>query len=120
MPRQKRTKHNSLYPEPGSWVIDDRQGLPKIECPEPFADDNISPRNLRDEQIAYHGLGYCIYCYIPSEKIDDIPLRKLWQKAKRAMIDILAYLEDIDDKPRKNIILKQNRRTKNVVGERLL
>ena len=111
---------NRLYPEPGLWVADDRDGLPKIEPPEPLADGKISAVDLRDEQIAYHGLGFCIYSYIPPEKIEDIPLRKLWQRAQRAMREIVIYLESATPKPKKGTILKRKRETDTVIGEKLL
>ncbi len=113
-------KKNRLYPEPGLWVADDRNGLPRIEPPESLPDGKISSVDLRDEQIAYHGLGFCIYSYIPPEKIEDIQLRKLWQKAQKAMREITKYLESATPKPRKGIIPKRKLETDTVLGEKLL
>ncbi len=113
-------KRNRLYPEPGLWVADDRHGLPKIEPPEPLPDGKISAVDLRDEHIAYHGLGFCLYSYIPPEKIEDIQLRKLWQKAMKAMREVTKYLESATAKSKKGIILKRKLKTGTVVGDKLL
>ena len=113
-------RHKPLYPEPGLWVADDLKGLPVIEPPEPLPIGKLSSVDIRDEHIAYDGLGFCVYSYIPPEKIADVQLRKLWQRARRSMRDIVEYLETVDKISRNNVVLKSNSKNSNVIGERLL
>lgn len=89
----KRRRRHPLYPEPGAWVLDQSQGLPSIERPEPLPRDRLlSAGTIRDDYVAYEGLGYCIYDYIPPEKIADPKLRQLWKGARRAMQDVVECL----------------------------
>jgi len=48
---------------------------------------------IRDDFIAYDGLGFCVYTAIPAEKIADKELRRLWQEARAALQQIVEYLE---------------------------
>lgn len=89
-----------LYPEPGSWILDQRQGLPPIQPSPPLPKDRLlSAGEVRDDYVAYEGLGYCIYVYIPAEKIGDSKLRVLWRNAQRAMRQITKYLETVPAPP---------------------
>jgi len=83
-----------LAPEPGAWVIDGIKDMPKIGPPGDLPDGLLDTKTLRDEWIAYEGLGYCIYDIIPATKLADPKLRPLWKKARRAMQDIVEYMED--------------------------
>ncbi len=78
--------------EPGGWVHDPMKGMPKIEMPSSIPDGKVSNSEIQD-QIAYEGLGYCLWDYIPAERITDQKLRALWRKARKAMQDIVEYLE---------------------------
>jgi len=90
------TSAHPLYPEPGGWVIDRLPGMPKIEPPDPLPRERkIDADELRDQYIAYEGLGYCLYSYIEPEHINDATLRSLWKKARLAMRDIVSYLETV-------------------------
>lgn len=113
------TAKHKLYPEPGTWVIDDRSGLPRIEPPEDLPPGKLNSPNIKD-QISYHGLGFCLYSYISPENVADIHLRKLWQKARRDMREIVSYLENADKQSRDNVILKKRVKTNSVIGEKLL
>jgi hypothetical protein len=83
-----------LYPEPGAWVIDDTKGMPKIQPPQGLPDGLIETEELRDQIVAYEGLGFCIHGYVPVDRIKDRKLRTLWKKAKDAMIAVVACLEE--------------------------
>ncbi len=79
--------------EPGGWVNDTLKGMPKVEMPSPLPNGPIVNDDVRD-YIAYEGLGYCIYDYIPAEGVKDQKLRVLWRIARKAMQNIVTYLED--------------------------
>lgn len=65
---------------------------------------------LRDQFIACEGLGFCIYSYIPANKIADGKLRSLWTKARRAMQDIVEHLgQSKKRKPRRRAGALSNR-----------
>lgn len=79
-------------PEPGGWVNDMPKGMPKIDDPGPLTSGKVNKSDILDH-MAYEGLGYCLWDYIPPERIEDAKLRTLWRKARRAMQDIVEYLE---------------------------
>jgi len=84
-----------LAPEPGAWVIDDVKGMPKIQPPGSLPDGLLETKELRDQWVAYEGLGYCIYEIVPAAKIKDPKLRAMWKKARRAMQDIVERMEEV-------------------------
>jgi hypothetical protein len=67
--------------------------MPKLSPPGELPDGLIGTKELRDEHIAYEGLGFCIYTYIPASKIEDSKLRVLWKDARAAMQKIVNYME---------------------------
>jgi len=67
--------------------------MPPIEIPEPLPKGKLTVEQI-DEYIMYEGLGYCIFTYIDSKKIDDKNLAKLWVTAREAMQSIQEYLHD--------------------------
>ena len=84
-----------LSPEPGAWVADEIKGFPKIYRPDELPrTGKISTKKLRDELVAYEGLGFCLYSYVPTSKIEDAALRILWRKARKAMQDVVEYMEN--------------------------
>lgn len=85
---------HSLYPEPGAWIADPMKGMPKIEMPEPLPSGLVSAEGVK-EQVSYEGLGFCIYSYIPWERISDPELQRLWREARAAMQKIVEYLEGV-------------------------
>lgn len=87
-------KDHPLAPEPGAWVIDDIKNMPKLQPPGDLPDGLIETRELRDQIVAYEGLGFSIYDYVPPRKIEDPKLRALWRKARRAMQDIVEHMEE--------------------------
>ncbi len=100
MPKRRRHKCNQLYPEPGTWITDVVSGMPPIQPPPDLPRDRkLSAGEVRDDYVAYEGLGYCIYTYIPHQKIADAKLVKLWQRARAAMQDIVEYLETVPAPP---------------------
>lgn len=98
MPKPQKTKRHPLYPEPGAWVLGNTEGMPEVLPPKGLVDGSVlSTQEIRDEYIAYKGLGYCIYYYVPADKIADKKLAELWTLARAAMQDIVEYLETIPD-----------------------
>jgi len=87
------TGRHPLAPEPGAWVLNDTKGLPKLEPPGELPDGKLSTAEIRD-QVEYEGLGFCIYEYIPAEKIKDPILRALWMRAQDAMRDVVTQMEE--------------------------
>ena len=87
------TSSHPLAPEPGAWVLDNVKGMPKLDPPGDLPDGPISTKEIRDEHVAYEGLGFCIYEYIPSEKIKDPTLRALWVQAQEAMRSVVNWME---------------------------
>ena len=84
-----------LSPEPGAWVLDNPKGMPKLQPPPALPEGKITTPDLRDQYVAYHGLGFCLYHYIPANMIEDTTLRALWRKTRRAMQDIVEHMEKI-------------------------
>jgi len=78
--------------EPGGWVNDPTKGMPKLSDPGPLPSGKVSNAEMQD-QIAYEGLGYCLWDYIPAERIASAKLRALWRKARKAMQDIVEHLD---------------------------
>ena len=93
-PLDPRTHSHPLYPEPGAAVCDTYHGLPQMEPPGPLPKDGLlTSRALRDEYVAYEGLGFCVYHYIPAERIFASGLRQKWARARAAMQAIVEYLD---------------------------
>jgi len=68
--------------------------MPRIDPPEDLPRGEIDVKIVKDH-VAYEGLGFTIYSFIPTERISDPKLRKLWQEARAAMQKVVDYLEDI-------------------------
>lgn len=84
-----------LYPEPGARVAEPYTGMPRLSPPDPLPRDRkLSAIRLRDDYVAYEGLGFCIYSYIPSERIADPKLAALWRKARESLQAVVEYLEN--------------------------
>jgi hypothetical protein len=79
--------------EPGGWVNDPTKGMPKIDDPGPLPSGKLSVEEVQD-QIAYHGMGYCLWDYIPAERIADAKLRAFWRAGRKAMLNIVEYLDE--------------------------
>ncbi len=88
------TGAHPLAPEPGAWVLDNIKGMPTLSPPPELPEGKLSTEELRDQHVAYEGLGFCIYVYIPAEKIEDPKLRTLWKKARQAMQDVVVCMEE--------------------------
>lgn len=114
----KAMSKRNVYPEPGTWVVDDKYGLPPTGPPDDLTSESVSVNQLT-EAVAYHGLGYCIHSYISPEKIKDIKLRKLWQHARRDMIAVLECIEELRNGPRNATPIRKNK-SGTVIGEKLL
>ena len=78
--------------EPGGWVNDPTKGMPKIDHPGPLPEGKLSAEEVQD-QIAYHGLGFCLWDYIPAARIKEAKLQTLWRAARKAMLNIVEHLE---------------------------
>jgi len=83
-----------LYPEPGTWVLDKTKGMPGIEPPEDLPRGPIDAETV-EHHVAHEGLGFTVYSLIPAERISDPHLRKLWQKTRAAMQEVVEYLETV-------------------------
>ena len=81
-----------LYPEPGGWILDTSKGMPKIMPPDSLPKGKIETGDIQ-EHVAYEGLGFCIYSFIPVDRIKDKKLAQLWKKARVEMQKIVEYLE---------------------------
>lgn len=81
-----------LYPEPGGWILDIPKGMPKIALPEPLPKGKIETADIQ-ERVKYDGLGFCIYYFIPTDRIKNKKLAQLWKRARAEMQKIVEYLE---------------------------
>ena len=90
---KKRRRKKRIKPEPGTWVNDEIKGMPKLHPPDDVPKSRITASQLR-EYIEYEGLGFCIYQYIPAERILNKRLAILWRKARIALAKIVDYLEE--------------------------
>lgn len=98
MPKPRKAKRHPLYPEPGAWVLGNIKGMPEVLPPKGLVVGSaLSAQVIRDEYVSYEGLGYCIYYYIPVTKIADKRLAKLWEAARKAMQEVVEYLEDVPE-----------------------
>jgi len=92
-PAKERQAPRPLYPEPGGWVLEQPKGLPLLDLPEPLPRGELLDTDaIRSEYVAYEGLGYCIYSYIPARKIHSYALRQKWIRARAAMQEVVEYL----------------------------
>jgi hypothetical protein len=92
----KQTKHplgQKYVPEPGLWVFDRPKEMSPVHAPCDLPSGPIDNQELYD-QCVYSGLGDCVMERIPSRKIADPKLRKLWKKAHDAMLVAWSYLID--------------------------
>lgn len=105
----KKHKTSPLYPEPGSSVLQSYEGLPKQSPPQPLSDEPLTANEVKDH-ISYDGLGFCIYSFIPPEKIVDKRLKELWSNANEAMRSIVEYLETV--RPPRESKLKRAKKKK--------
>ena len=92
----KQTKHplgQKYVPSPGLWVFDLPKGMPAIHAPENLPSGPLNNQTVYDH-AAYNGVGDSIAETIPSKRIADPKLRKLWKKAHDAIHDTWRYLID--------------------------
>ena len=94
MPKRPKHRRRSTYPEPGAWILDDRHGLPRASPPEPLPRGRKLSNREVELQVAYEGLGYCIFEHISAQRIADPTLAKLWEETRSAMAEIVGYLEN--------------------------
>ncbi|MHC4297984.1 MAG: hypothetical protein ACYS7Y_11825 [Planctomycetota bacterium] len=87
--------NHPLYPEPGGWVLDGDRKMPPIPQPEPLAPGPVDTKTVQ-HHVAYEGLGYSIWELIPAKRIKDKVLRARWVKARKAMQDVVEYLEEFE------------------------
>lgn len=92
----KQTKHplgQEYVPGTGLWVFDTPKGMPAIPLPDDLPSGPTDNQAVYDHCV-YNGLGHCIFVLIPSRRIADPKLRKLWKKAHDAMSNAWEYLID--------------------------
>ncbi len=92
----KQTKHPlgmKYVPVPGLWVFDKHRDMPAIHAPDDLPSGPLSNQVVYD-QCVYNGIGDCMFEYLPSRRIADPKLRKLWKKAHDAMSEAWRYLVD--------------------------
>jgi len=90
----KKVVTNAVIPEPGTWVLDKTKGMPDICPPENLPPGMLDLETIKDS-VMYEGLGYCIFEYIPSERIQDRVLKKRWIEAREAMSKVWEYIYDV-------------------------
>jgi hypothetical protein len=73
--------------------LDTYKGLPEIEPPAELPKGKLTAQQVY-EQVAYEGLGFCIYHLIPANQIKDRRLKKLWADARTALGKIKDYLDE--------------------------
>jgi len=90
----RNASSHPLYPSPGTWILERTKGL---SCPEP-PDELPKKRKFTNgecrDHISYEGIGYCIWDYIDSRRIEDPRLAELWQSARDALREIVVYLDE--------------------------
>jgi hypothetical protein len=91
--KQKKHPLGHHMVSPGLWVYDLPKGMPKIHLPDPLPHGPMTNQEVYDH-VAYNGLGDSIFENIPSNKIADPKLKKLWIKARKAMDDVWRHLID--------------------------
>jgi len=69
--------------------------MPKIAPPESLPKGKIETETIQDH-VKYDGLGFCIYYFIPVNRIKDRKLAQLWKEARAKMQKIVEYLECLD------------------------
>jgi hypothetical protein len=73
--------------------MDQVKDMPVVQPPPDLPAGKIDTADLWNQWIAYEGLGYCIYDIVPASKIQDPKLATLWRKARKAMQDIVEYMQ---------------------------
>lgn len=91
--KKRRRKRKRLSPEPGTWVQDEMHGMPKLHPPDDIPEGRITASQIQ-EYVSYEGLGFCLWEYIPSERILDKNLARLWRNGRKALAEIVDYLEN--------------------------
>jgi hypothetical protein len=91
---------NKLFPEPGTWVIDNRDGLSPVQPPDHDITIPMTTKEVADE-VEYHGLGFCIFDWIQPKYVQDKELRILWIKARNVMREIRDCLDKGSQRKRK-------------------
>ena len=86
----------------GAWINDVPKNMPKVDVPEPLTNLPVK-LNVADISriMAYEGLGFCVFEYIPSDRIKDKQLAKLWLDAKNKLTEIVGYVckHEQDEEP---------------------
>lgn len=73
----------------GAWV----KTLKNPGLPEPIPKDRkFTNEELRDV-IAEEGIGYCVFDYIPADKIEDQEVAKVWQETYDLFTRIVELLD---------------------------
>ena len=85
-------------------MLDAWKDLPKVEPPPPLKNDEKLTVAEVENLVAYEGLGYCIFTYISSGKIEDGELAILWEHAKQSMIAVVDYLSKLQGQKRQKPI----------------
>lgn len=103
MAKSRKQRRRSFSPEPGAWVVDRVAGMPEIGLPGELPAGKLSVSDVQD-QVAYEGLGYCLYDLIDPKRIKDPKLSRLWAIARKHIREVLVYLE------RSSLLEKRKRR----------
>jgi hypothetical protein len=83
-----------IYPEPGTWVLNQPKGFDTTGPPPELPRDRKLNLQEAQQHIAYEGLGFCIFSYIKANRIEDKKLAELWKKANTAMKEVIKYVEE--------------------------
>jgi hypothetical protein len=74
-------------------VTEHVKGMPEVELGTVVT--ATLPTEEVKQQVAYEGLGYCVYTLVPANKIEDPTLRSLWKAARKSMQDIVVWLDGV-------------------------
>lgn len=82
-------------------MLSSYSGMPKLDPPEPLK--RVGKLSIAEviEHISFEGLGFCIYDYISSGKIEDAKLARLWKEARQTLQAVVEYLDDAEKRPPK-------------------
>jgi hypothetical protein len=79
-------------PEPGQWTFDIPSGMPRPRTPDPLPREGLLTNEEVYEKVSYEGLGFCVYTYIPADRIKDQKLKELWKECRATMRQITEIL----------------------------
>ena len=91
--KKKRNKKKEIpYIPGGYWQHDEVKGMPKIDPPPPLSKGKLDNEEIK-EYVIYEGVPDSIET-IPTKKIKDTELRKMWGEAQKAITKVKKFIYD--------------------------